>query len=828
MLLAGEAAWANCSPQSQPGVIATCTGITLNQGEGPENTSASGNGYGHVSHSGITVTVDNNASVTGTAAGIVADGLTVTNNTGATIAGGIASGIEGLNGFANVTNSGTITSATMIGISASGGVTAINNTGAVINGAQYGIVSTGGNVDVTNSGSITGTSFHGIAAVGIVTVTNNAGASITGSQYGIWAVGGFASIFNAGTITGGTSAIYFQGGDTTLTLGPGSVISGDVTAAGGGNTFQLGGTGTATFDVSALDIQFSGFATFNKISNSVWTLTGTSIYGGPVNVNAGTLIVDGNISSVSAVTVNAGGTLAGNGIVGTTTVNAGGALAPGNSTALLTVQGSLTLAAASNYMVEVSPANASRTDVTGAADLGGATVRANFAAGSYVVRQYTIVNATGGLGGSTFGGVVNTNLSPNFRTTLSYDADNAYLNVLLSFIPPSGGLSGNQQNVGNALVNFFNRTGGIPLIFSELTPAGLTQISGETATGTQQTTFDAMTQFMGLLSDPSIDGRGSRNGAAAIPYADEAMAYAAKRRPNDALAAIHRQAPPPALAYAPSWSVWAAAFGGTQTTDGDAVLGSNTATSRIFGMAAGADYRMSPDTIVGFAMAGGGTHFNVANGGSGRTDLFQAGAFLRHQMGPAYVSAALAYGWQDVTTERTITIGLDRLQGRFDAHAFSARVESGYRIATAGMGVTPYAAAQFTTVMLPGYIETATSGTDTFALTYGAKDVTAPRTELGLRADKSFVVDGGILTLRGRAAWAHDYNIERSVGATFQTLPGASFVVNGAAPAREAALTTASAEMNFVSGWAVAATFEGEFSDVTRSYAGKGVVRYVW
>jgi len=27
---------------------------------------------------------------------------------------------------------------------------------------------------------------------------------------------------------------------------------------------------------------------------------------------------------------------------------------------------------------------------------------------------------------------------------------------------------------------------------------------------------------------------------------------------------------------------------------------------------------------------------------------------------------------------------------------------------------------------------------------------------------------------------------------------------------------------------AATATFEGEFSDVTRSYAGKGVVRYVW
>jgi uncharacterized protein with beta-barrel porin domain len=89
-------------------------------------------------------------------------------------------------------------------------------------------------------------------------------------------------------------------------------------------------------------------------------------------------------------------------------------------------------------------------------------------------------------------------------------------------------------------------------------------------------------------------------------------------------------------------------------------------------------------------------------------------------------------------------------------------------------------------------------------------------------------VGDAILTLRGRAAWAHDFNAERSIAATFQTLPGASFVVNGAAPAHDAALTTASAEMKFISGLSLAATFEGEFSDVTRSYAGKGVVRYAW
>jgi uncharacterized protein with beta-barrel porin domain len=84
------------------------------------------------------------------------------------------------------------------------------------------------------------------------------------------------------------------------------------------------------------------------------------------------------------------------------------------------------------------------------------------------------------------------------------------------------------------------------------------------------------------------------------------------------------------------------------------------------------------------------------------------------------------------------------------------------------------------------------------------------------------------LTLRGRFAWAHDYDPDRSIGATFQSLPGASFVVNGASQASDSALTTASIEMKWRNNWSAAATFEGEFSSVTNSYAGKGVVRYQW
>jgi uncharacterized protein with beta-barrel porin domain len=279
----------------------------------------------------------------------------------------------------------------------------------------------------------------------------------------------------------------------------------------------------------------------------------------------------------------------------------------------------------------------------------------------------------------------------------------------------------------------------------------------------------------------------------------------------------------------PRWSVWGAAYGGGAEIDGNATLGSNSASLRAFGFVGGADYRISPATLAGFALGGGGTSFSVNGFGNGRSDLFQAGAFVHHTIGPAYVAGALAYGGQQITTDRTVTVaGVDQLHAQFNAHAVSGRIEGGSRVATPWMGVTPYAAGQFTTFLLPAYAEQALVGSNAFALNYAAKDVTASRTELGVRTDRSFALPSAVLTLRGRFAWAHDFNTDRNVTAVFQGLPGASFVVNGAAQARNSALTSASAEMTWRNGWSAAATFEGEFSDVSRSYAGKGVVRYAW
>jgi outer membrane autotransporter protein len=143
-------------------------------------------------------------------------------------------------------------------------------------------------------------------------------------------------------------------------------------------------------------------------------------------------------------------------------------------------------------------------------------------------------------------------------------------------------------------------------------------------------------------------------------------------------------------------------------------------------------------------------------------------------------------------------------------------------------GLTPYGAVQVIDFNLPAYAEQSLNGGGAFALNYAAQTTVDTRTEIGLRSDKSYAMQDAMLTLRGRAAWAHDYDPNRAVTALFQSLPGASFVVNGARPDADSALVSASAEMKWLNGISLAATFEGEFSGNVTSYAGKGVVKYTW
>ncbi len=840
------------------------TGIVVNGGSATI-TNNSGSNIEFINNSTAgTANVVNNGGNTTFAGSSTASNATFTNNGGST------------NFFATSTAaSATITNnnngLTLFGLplgtdtSTAGSSKITNNGGGT---TEFLASTTAGSAIITNNGGFI--SFFNTSTAGSATIKNNTGIT----EFFNSSTAGNATITNNNSAftqfneasTAGSAAITNRGGNTQF-FNTSSASSATITNSGGNSDFfntstaasatitNNNGGATVFFDTST-----AGGATITNNSGGSTTFAGTSTAGNATITNNGGLVTFfGNSDGGAAHLINgASGTvdfsgsagLLGNGMLNVGSLQGNGTFIVG-AQQIVAVTGSLAFTSGALYQVQVRGTNAGKIAVGGIATLAGTTVVDPL---NRITKTttYTILSSANPLSG-TFGSVIVTN---NFATNpmLSYVGNDVLLTLQQGLLSPAlpDNANANQVKVAgaidNALLGGNNLPGGFNALFS-LTGTNLqnalTQISGETAVGSQQTTFNAMGQFMGVMTDPFMNrgggfGGGSLSSGYAVEDAD-ANAYAASNPPKtDAFAMFAKAPSQPSPAsgggigwgFEQRWSVWAAGFGGSQSTNGNAAVGSNNTTSNIAGTAVGADYLISPTTIAGFALAGGGTNFSVVNGGTGRSDLFQIGAYVRHNSGPAYISAALAYGWQDVTTNRTVTVaGFDQLRAQFNANAWSGRVEGGYRFVEpvfGGVGITPYGAAQIVTFDLPAYAEQAIVGSNNFALSTNAKDVTDARTELGVRTDKSWAMGNGILTLRGRFAWAHDFNPDRSIAATFQTLPGASFVVNGAALAADSALTTASVEMKWRNGWSAAATFEGEFSNVTASYAGKGVVRYAW
>ncbi len=403
-----------------------------------------------------------------------------------------------------------------------------------------------------------------------------------------------------------------------------------------------------------------------------------------------------------------------------------------------------------------------------------------------------------------------------------------------SVLPSSA--SDSQRAVANAIDTFVANGGTLPPAFlailtlspSELA-AAFTQLSGEAGTGAAPAATQAMNSFLSLLTNPFDTNR---------PFAE---------RPLPPQPPVYKAPVYKAPAYTPlglppdlqRWGIWAAGYGTQSNAAGDeVVVGSHARSVSTFGYVTGVDYRVTPYTVAGFALGGGGTRYGLSDGlGGGHSDMFQAAVYSTTRVSAAYVSAALAYAWHHVSTDRFVTLaGTDHLTADFSANDVGGRIEGGYRFALpnvlgwpARYGITPYAAGQVQSFRTPSFSESAASGSPVFALAYNAHTTTTARTELGAWFDWSIPVDyGTTLVLRTRAAWAHDYWSAPNITAMFEALPGSSFTVTGAAPASDLLLASAGAEFGFGNGFSLAAWFDGEFAEHSQKYAGTGRLRYTW
>ncbi|WP_050044049.1 autotransporter-associated beta strand repeat-containing protein [Bradyrhizobium sp. LTSPM299] len=326
--------------------------------------------------------------------------------------------------------------------SSAANATITNGTGGTTSfGTAYGTdPPTAGNAVITNNyrGA---TEFNAFSTAGSAVITTNSGGA---TFFYDNSTGGTAQF-----ITNGTGFVDFGGslglnGDGRITAG--SIAGSGTYYIGGGNTLVVGGNNLSTTvsgviadnapcGCGGLTLAKDGLSTLPSVGNLEKTGSGTLIlsgintYSGTTSINGGILQVDGSIASSSLTTVNAGGLLSGVGTVGNATIASGGIFLPGNGTpgTSMTVSGNLAFQSGALYLVGINSTTSTFTNVTGTATLDG-SVRVGVAAGSTVVKQYTILSASGGRSGA-FTGVDTLGLPSGLVASLSYDPTHAYLKL---------------------------------------------------------------------------------------------------------------------------------------------------------------------------------------------------------------------------------------------------------------------------------------------------------------------------------------------------------------------------------------------------------------
>ncbi len=167
----------------------------------------------------------------------------------------------------------------------------------------------------------------------------------------------------------GTSGLTKSGSGTLILTGSNSYSGGTTVSAG---TLQVGSGGTAgslgsgaiavngslvfnRSDSVAISTGITGSGTVEQAGAGTLTLTGTHAYSGGTFVTAGSVMVNGSLSSAANDVLVDNATLGGTGsIAGDVEIGANATIAPGTSPGTLTINGSLTLDPTSTSAFELS------------------------------------------------------------------------------------------------------------------------------------------------------------------------------------------------------------------------------------------------------------------------------------------------------------------------------------------------------------------------------------------------------------------------------------------------------------------------------------------
>jgi uncharacterized protein with beta-barrel porin domain len=577
----------------------------------------------------------------------------------------------------------------------------------------------------------------------------------------------------------------------------------------GGNIVSTGGAGVLIVPQASLDGGTIAAGVTIQSTSAVAQSSGTSVIAGTiaapaVNVNAGVLQLAGG-SITGATTIASGAQLTGAGAIG----------------------GSLTLAAGSTTALTVSASTPTALlQVGGAANVAG-TLQLSSDLTVKTGATYTLISAQGGVAGAFTSLAVSPGFAKWVTPNLVYASGAVEVNLAANTISPAlGSAATSNTRHAAAAVDALLRSGNAAQPFNNLfylsqsdLNSQLGSLAGEAATGVRYATLQSGGAFLDLMLDPSARANSEAPAAAA-----SVLSYAAAANGAAGQAIALATAPPPRS----PWSVWGATLDGAGVVGANAATGASKTTSVFGEIAVGADYRVDPSTVAGFAIAGGANSFSLASG-SGNGAVFQAGVYATKRFGAGYVAAAAEVTNDAMNVTRSASLGgqTETLKSAPDGLSFGGRLEAGAFLGN--FGLAPYGALDAQSFHSSAYSESSTASPSLLGLNYAANQEGSLRSELGFRWVRYF--DNAAdppWTVSARLAWAHEFFPDSSVTAALQALPTASFSVNGAGLPANVALASLEAEARLPRGISLFAKLGGELAPGSKAVRGDLGVRYVW
>ncbi len=646
--------------------------------------------------------------------------------------------------------------------------------------------------------------------------------------------GGDISLTGSNTYTGGTTV---TGG--SLSLGPGSTLpyASALTVNGGG--FNLNGNtqllGSLNGSGGTVNVNGNGLLVLNSAQSNT---LGSSLAGnGTFTVQGGgSLNLTGNSSSFNGYTVvsnaslNVGGSLGGNVFVlpGATLGGTGsvgnlynsGVVGPGNSIGTLTVTGNFSQAQGATYMTEVGGAGLSdRINVAGTATLGGQVFVTALPGMAFAPSTtYTILSATGGLNGTTFASV--NELYPFLLSNLSYDANNAYLNLAIGGFAAAG-TTPTQIAVGNVLdANVNNATGDFATVLGAMAfntftnaqaQATLQAISGNNYAGFSTSMVQGAQLFMNNFANQTGGSGSAASSRVALAEACDV--------------ACDSTTPP-------KWGAWGGALGGLGTIGANQPVGS--VTYNVGGFAAGLDRLVTDNFRVGLTTGySTGTQWVGGFDGLGRSNTFQVGLYGSFAQDKVYADGLIGYAYTWNQMWRNITIpGLQprTALGQTGANQWYGQLETGYRFdlgTNANAFVTPFARLQAYTGTQNAFTET---GAQSLNLSIAQQTTNSLRSVIGAQIGGS--MDLGWrekLLMQLRLGWSHEYaDVGRPVTATLAGAPAMPFTTFGVSPQRDGVVLGLSANTAIAEATSIYLRYEGDISGQDSAHALTAGVRMTW